>query len=98
MTTYPCNGWVLLTAFDGVPVDPQPAAFDDREPPAGHYGLPIKSPDGKIIRGWYPPVTNAPPRDKVRISAGRRGLIERRARREEQRGDPAAAANLRISK
>ena len=59
MATYPLNGWVLLSSFGGSPVDPQPSALDGREPPEGHYGLPVRSPDGKVIQGWYPQTVGA---------------------------------------
>lgn len=59
MATYPRDGWTLMTAMvGGVPVDPQPESFDDREPPAGHYGLPVRSPSGGEIRCWFPPVAS----------------------------------------
>jgi len=65
MATYPRNGWTLMQAspyYDEAakrvvfpePVDPQPEVFDDREPPDGHNGLPVRSPDGKMVREFSP--------------------------------------------
>lgn len=70
MTTYPRGDLIVLAAparYDedekrvvpSIPMDPQPASLDSREPPDGHYGLHVRYPDGEE-RGWYPP---APPVD-----------------------------------
>jgi len=66
MTTYPRGDLVLLTAFDGKPVDPQPDVLDDREPPDGHYGLPVMC-EGQV-KGWYPPVADASDRSAERAA------------------------------
>ena len=66
MTTYPLNGQTLMSGFpyydtelgktvQPTPVSPQPASFDDREPPLGHLKLPVRSADGSTITEWRPP-------------------------------------------
>ena len=65
MATFSRNGWTLLTAADGVPVDPQPSTFDSRDPPDGHNGLYVRSPDGKTIKPWSAPGVAPAPKPRA---------------------------------
>lgn len=75
MATYPRGDLILLATparYDeeekrvvpSAPMDPQPDELDSREPPDGHYGLPVRYPNGEE-RGWYPPAEAPAPRPRT---------------------------------
>jgi hypothetical protein len=74
MATYPRGDLIVLATparYDeeekrvvpSVPMDPQPADLDSREPPNGHYGMHVRYPNGEE-KGWYPPAPPADPAPK----------------------------------
>lgn len=70
MATHPIAGLVVLDGFGGQPIDPQPAALDDREPPDGHYGLVVREAvgSGVVERCWLPSVADPPrPRSLTKL-------------------------------
>jgi hypothetical protein len=70
VTTYPRGALVLIDDFGGQPLDTQPDALDDREPPDGHYGLVVREAIGAGFaeRRWAPTIVYPPrPRSLTKL-------------------------------